>query len=514
MPGPNAQHALVCTKTLLSLKQAKLRSVAASLGVSISGTKPQLASRILELVKAKDEQPQSPTEQITTLDRPRRILSIDMGIRNLAFCLIEVPPAAAAAFSSVGQKEAVRELSKPSMPKVLAWKVLQVVPRPEDAEQRNPKNNGESSTTEAGEGQPHKEKTSELEARDSQPPAKEKKRIKESFEPTMWAIHANTLSRRLLNEYSPDTILIERQRYRSHGAASILEWTVRVNMFESMLHAVLRCLLEQGVWGGSLISISPKKVYSFWSAQAMEAMSEGVERKRVRRKKAEILKVQPVEFTADVVEKRGRGRPRKEERASLKEGDMENYHGNSLEVQPVEFAADVAEKRGRGRTRKDKQASLKEGDMENYHGNSLEVQPAEFTADVAEKRGRGRPRKEKQALPKEEEDIENYHGNDNVRKEILDQKTTSMTSSYRRGKIAKSNLVTSWLRRGDVISLDGPGATETASHFIPPEIPGRRRVSKDKLKLDDLADCLLQGIAWMRWEENRKNLYLESLTEK
>ncbi|KAI5784677.1 mitochondrial resolvase Ydc2 [Geopyxis carbonaria] len=35
------------------------------------------------------------------------------------------------------------------------------------------------------------------------------------------------------------TALVEHQRWRTHGGAGVLQWTIRVNTFEAMLHAVL-----------------------------------------------------------------------------------------------------------------------------------------------------------------------------------------------------------------------------------------------------------------------------------
>lgn len=67
----------------------------------------------------------------------------------------------------------------------------------------------------------------------------------------------------------PDAILIERQRFRSASSTAILEWTVRVNMLENMLHAVLYAKAQQQKKGIStgIFSISPKRVLSFWKEQ-------------------------------------------------------------------------------------------------------------------------------------------------------------------------------------------------------------------------------------------------------
>jgi len=78
-----------------------------------------------------------------------------------------------------------------------------------------------------------------------------------------------------LEKYEPDTILIERQRYRSAGGAAIQEWTVRVNMLESMFHAVLHTLRAQGgkVKEFDVFSVSPRRITGFWLADLDEKLN-------------------------------------------------------------------------------------------------------------------------------------------------------------------------------------------------------------------------------------------------
>ncbi|TVY82486.1 Cruciform cutting endonuclease [Lachnellula suecica] len=143
-----------------------------------------------------------------------------MGIRNLAYCVLEVPP----------------KPSLENLPTIQAWQRLAVSSPPSDA---------------------------------SLPAAKE------SFSPTTLSATAYDLLRHRLLPMKPTHVLIERQRFRSMGSKHILEWTIRVNMFESILHGVLCTLKGEGVWNGSVEAITPGKVGPFW----IDEEREGKERK-------------------------------------------------------------------------------------------------------------------------------------------------------------------------------------------------------------------------------------------
>lgn len=66
--------------------------------------------------------------------------------------------------------------------------------------------------------------------------------------------------------HKPSTILIERQRFRSGGAAAVQEWTLRVNLLEGMIWAVLRAMGygERSEVGVGVESVSPARVAGFW----------------------------------------------------------------------------------------------------------------------------------------------------------------------------------------------------------------------------------------------------------
>lgn len=87
---------------------------------------------------------------------------------------------------------------------------------------------------------------------------------KESFTPATMSLTAYKLLRNRLLLLDPKYILIERQRFRSMGAGNVLEWTLRVNMLEAILHAVLCTLKEEGIFKGEVIAISPGQASNYW----------------------------------------------------------------------------------------------------------------------------------------------------------------------------------------------------------------------------------------------------------
>jgi hypothetical protein len=136
-----------------------------------------------------------------------------MGIRNLAMCLVHIPST--------------------QIPKVTDWSRVTVSERPEASETPVP----------------------------------------ETFEPIDYAAKAYTLMKYSLERYKPHTILIERQRYRSGSSSAIQEWTIRVNMLESMFHAVLHTIAQDRPNEFVVHSVSPKKVTNLWLADIQEKLN-------------------------------------------------------------------------------------------------------------------------------------------------------------------------------------------------------------------------------------------------
>ena len=219
---------------LINCKASQLKSIAVAIGVNSTGTKAILTSRLSESLSKTDQLSIPDNIKQHGLQYSHRIISIDMGIRNLAYCRIALPS------------------SWPTItfaPVVEAWERIAIGNRLDAEESLD----------------------------DSVPLVS-----KESFDPLTYSLHAYTLITRLLSSLGssggsiPTHVLIERQRFRSMGGSAVQEWTLRVNMFESMLYAVLRTLEQEQRWKGTIWPITPNKVANFWMGdQARDAKKNG-----------------------------------------------------------------------------------------------------------------------------------------------------------------------------------------------------------------------------------------------
>lgn len=247
-------------------KASRLKTVANLIGINSTGTKSDLCARIrADLLTSKFRLPLNhqngeakTAAAVVGRKKHHDIISIDMGIRNLAYCHISVP----------------HDWNKRSKinPTVEQWTRIAI----------------------------SQKATIAAEITDHPKQAK-----KEPFDPQTFAQHAHTLIANLLT-HSPTQILIERQRFRSMGGSSVQEWTLRVNMFESMLYAVLQTYSALGLWHGSVSSVTPAKVNSFWlgkdldlggSDEAGLMMIMGKKKKEASKKstRSKVLKIELVE---------------------------------------------------------------------------------------------------------------------------------------------------------------------------------------------------------------------------
>jgi len=211
------------------LKVHQLRILLTQIGSKTTGNKSQLITR---LQRDLTHNPRRRKEHGT---HPQRILSVDMGIKNLAFCVAEIPQT----------KPSTMDHEIPSTPPpmhIKTWQRISLLSQPK------PPN-------------PNQTTSANTETPAAQPPNDEEN---DTYTPSALSTTALGLVKNILLPHKPSTILIERQRFRSANAAAVQEWTLRVNLLEGMIWAILRALGhgDGGVMG--VESVSPARVAGFW----------------------------------------------------------------------------------------------------------------------------------------------------------------------------------------------------------------------------------------------------------
>lgn len=189
-----------------------------------------------------------------------RILSIDMGIRNLGVCMLEA--------SHLAQHDDLPKTKSSNHPRltVSAWEKVDVL-----SQLRIKRTYGisesDSSSVERKEIERLRNETDEAP-------------IQTDYSPQNLAETAYALVSSLLARHRPSCILVERQRFRSGGNAAVQEWTIRVNMLEHMMWACLKTLRAQAHSDTApppadavidaaksleaVYGVSPSKVAKFW----------------------------------------------------------------------------------------------------------------------------------------------------------------------------------------------------------------------------------------------------------
>ena len=213
---------------LSTLKATQLRHLAHLTSVHTHGTKPALLSRLTSSL------PQPLLSHPTA-----KILSIDLGLRNLGICL------ASLTYNPTPQLHVNR------------WSRLTLIP-------------SQSPSSSSSKRKEEKEKVNHL------------------FQPPQLAPLAHNLVTQTFLTRHPTTLLLERQRHRSAGAAAVLEWTLRVGALEAMVWAVLETLKHQrqkpafpACW-----AVEPGQVARFWvngwadgKGAVLDELERGVETK-------------------------------------------------------------------------------------------------------------------------------------------------------------------------------------------------------------------------------------------
>jgi cruciform cutting endonuclease 1 len=313
------------------------------------------------------------------------ILSIDMGIQNLAYAHLLVPRNGSSDSSTAAT-------TAPPVVKLNAWRRLAV----------------SDALLDPGLGADPPGKTKEGSTSKHEGKAKEKQKEKHTFSPAEYARTAYALVTGLLHAYRPSHVLIERQRFRSGGGSAVQEWTLRVGVFEGMLYAVLHALgcerqQQAGERAGMrpvVLGVEPRRLGAYWE----DRLGVGV----------------------------GVDGPKMKKKASAREGKKVkiNLAGEWLRAGVVGVEA------GSG---------------------------SPFRLSVAD-----------------------------------DPELRALVDAYLRRWAGKSNPGTSVSRA----KAEGQVAAEDDGAVIEPP---------DVRKMDDLADCLVQGVTWLEWQAMKQRVATEGL---
>lgn len=231
-----------------------LQALLTRIGSASSGTKDVLHERFKRdvtrprLFGLRPEWQARQTLPGKSSDRGLKIISIDMGIKNLAYCdvVVDYPD---------------KSTMNPTM-EIRRWDKLNLVDATQDLRNTLPNSRLiKQETAHAGE--------------DVDPYS-----LSVLSQTAYWFIQKQVL------EASPDIVLIERQRWRSASSSAIQQWTVRVNTLEAMLWAVLTTMHTESKLVVSRLmdtdrrrdyevyGVDPKRVGQYWLEQHAKAVAE------------------------------------------------------------------------------------------------------------------------------------------------------------------------------------------------------------------------------------------------
>jgi cruciform cutting endonuclease 1 len=457
---------------LSPLKAKELQNIALATGIRRAGPKPALQQRLrreLQLteyvypiaaaeekeeetllsglppssrVQSKEEDWGRDQDQDHEQQRQRggkgkslSILSIDMGIQNLAFAHLLVPPPSSSSLSpSFGPR-----------PTLNAWHRLAVSALPTGSGSTNGPLLPETFSTLANQKRGKQERRKSPSstkattittttnngslAGDNITTEAEEELLFASldkngmFAPDIYAAHAYTLLTSLIAAYQPTHVLIERQRFRSGGGPAIQEWTLRVGVFEGMLYAVLHTLQQLGQCSVVVQDMDPKRIARYWKMEEEEAVDVDV--------------------------------------------DDEGSQG-------FEKAKTKTKTKTKKRTKKASPREVKK----------MKIDLVGQWLQAARGGGGSSP---------------------SPKLDIIDSSSSSSSSSASPPKQDVTQVVDAYLHKWNGGRVRG--ASSPKQH--PDTEKEEMTVSIDKL--DDLADCLLQGITWLEWQVMRARLVREGL---
>lgn len=279
------------------ISSAQLKSLARLCGKSRSGTKAAIQERIV-----------NDLQDFKPLAAGTRVLSIDLGIRNLAYSLLEVPGIDESSESSTtkrGRKKKQEALSPTTPPLSIlhAWERLALIPKAPKVAKSKKKSKAYPVADSTADGPASQSKRKSKKAAESTVDEKAAAEavvaaavaeatkdpsttpvLFEDFSPARLSLLAVHLITDRLLPLRPDVVIMEQQRFRSNGGSAVFEWTLRVNSLECMLYAVFATMRSLGKWpDGRLEGVVARNVQEFMIAQegtgAMEEMDTGDNKK-------------------------------------------------------------------------------------------------------------------------------------------------------------------------------------------------------------------------------------------
>ena len=392
---------------------------------------------------------------------PRRVslVSIDMGLRNLAYAHLTAEvlsdtnndeTSLDTAATTASKYEDTRSDSRPrgavlSQIQLREWRRLDIAALSSSLSSSAP--------------------SPSTEIRSATPPALPRKSMP-PFDPAHLATQAHALIAAFIRRHKPSHILIERQRFRSGGGPAVQEWSIRVGVFEWVLWAVLRTLgarieglqAVDGGGGGSGVE----------TERGGGGMAEGTS----------VHAAQPTRVNRYWMD-RGRG--------------SKPDNGGAADVADIEdiLAAGLAPEQRTRRTSPDGENEIQDETAEIETraptGRDLKRAKIDIVGDML--------RKVTTALPS--------HNAESPSPLILSSASIALPFTLQPSSIpTAASFLSTWNTRNGINANVQNGKPNRRSQK-PKDEPSAIKAKDAKIdKLDDLADCLLQGLAWIRWQNN------------
>lgn len=227
-----------------SVTAKALQALLTRIGSASSGTKSTLQDRFLrDFYQSRlfQRRPDWKDREGKEWGQKLRILSIDMGIKNLAICDVAVH------YPSKKSLNASME--------IVQWEKIDLVEKSREFRQHLPS--------------PRNIKKGTVDADEDVDP----------YSLSVLSSTAYSLVKSTILAGGPDIVLIEKQRWRSGGGSAVQQWTVRVNTLEGMLWAILETMRFEwkialqstrnilGRRDYEVFGVDPKRVGHYWLAQ-------------------------------------------------------------------------------------------------------------------------------------------------------------------------------------------------------------------------------------------------------